>query len=415
MSKIITLDNGLRLVFEEIPYVQSVTAGIWVRAGCVDEDDSCRGISHFIEHMMFKGTSTRTARELASDFDALGAQTNAFTSKESTCYYVRSLSSNVDQTCDLLLDMIMDSQFEEKEMAREKQVVKEEIKMSEDSPDDYSHDLLYNVLFPGDPLSGSILGTPEDLDRISRQDILSYLEREYTLDNIVVSVSGNFDETQIRQQMESRLHGLTPSKPRKKVAGSAARPSFVTKTKDIEQSHICLGTRALNFDHEDTCAMAVLNNIMGGSMSSRLFQNIREEKGMAYTVYSYNSAHDQDGFYAISAGVAHDKIEDTVNAVREELEKLTRDGVTDRELAISKEQMKSSILFSMENTSSRMVSNGKFVLMRNRVRSLEEAIQEIDAVTQDDIRRMIALIGDLSTYSGSLVSRRDLDLGSLIG
>lgn len=414
MSEIRKLNCGLRVVLEQIPYVQSVTTGIWVKAGCVDEDDSCRGISHFIEHMMFKGTEKRSARQIASDADALGAQMNAFTSKESTCYYIKSLTSNVDKACEILIDMLTGSLFDPAEMKKEKQVVKEEIKMVEDTPEDDVQDMLYEVLFRGDPLSASILGTPESLDRITHDDIKSYIAREYTLDHIVVSVAGNFDAEQICSQFENSLSCMTATKAEKEHKPAIYVPSFRTKVKDIEQSHLCLGTRALSFGHEDVYALTILNNIMGGSMSSRLFQHIREEKGMAYTVYSYTSAYDRNGLYAISAGVAHDKVEDTVHAIREELEKLAANGVTDEELRISKEQTKGSYIFSLENTSSRMVSNGKYALNRNEIRTPEKVIAAIDAVDHDDIRRVADLITDIGSYSGTLVGKRELDLEALI-
>lgn len=414
MSKIRTLNCGLRIALEYIPYVQSATAGIWVKAGCVDEDDSCRGISHFIEHMMFKGTGSRSARQIASDIDSLGAQINAFTSKESTCYYVRALSSNLEKTCDILIDMMADSLFASEEMAKEKQVVKEEIKMVEDTPEDDVQDMLYEVLFKDEPLSNSILGTPASLDAISHDDIKAYIDREYTLDNIVVSVSGNFDENQVCEQFEHKLSFLRKSKPQKEQNSVLYVPSFKSKVKDIEQSHICLGVRALKFADKDSYTMTILNNIMGGSMSSRLFQNIREEKGMAYTVYSYTGSHDKSGFYAISAGVAHDKIEDTVAAVREELDNLAAKGVTSEELEISKQQTKGSFIFSLENTSNRMVVNGKYALFRNRQRSIEEVISAIDSICIDDIMRVAKLITDTSLYSGTIISRRDVDLAALM-
>ncbi len=414
MSEIRKLNCGLRVVLEEIPYLQSVTTGVWVKAGCVDEDDSCRGISHFIEHMMFKGTKKRTARRIASDADALGAQINAFTSKESTCYYIKSLTSNVDKACEIIIDMLTDSLFDPIEMEKEKKVVKEEIKMVEDTPEDDVQDMLYEVLFKDDPLSNSILGTPESLDKITHDDIKKYIAKEYTLDNIVVSVAGNFHADQICDQFEHSLSCMTASKAPKEQESAIYVPSFRTKVKDIEQSHICLGTRALSFGHEDMYALTILNNIMGGSMSSRLFQNIREEKGLAYTVYSYTSAYDKNGLYAISAGVAHDKVENTVYAIREELEKLAVGGVTEEELRISKEQTKGSYIFSLENTGSRMVSNGKYALNRNEVRLPEDVIKAIDAVDHDDIRRIAGLITDIGTYSGTLVGRRDVDLASLM-
>ncbi len=414
MVEKMVLKNGVRIVSEHLPHLRSCAIGIWVESGSRHEPEELCGISHFIEHMMFKGTAKRTARQIASDADALGAQINAFTSKESTCYYIKSLTSNVDKACEIIIDMLTGSLFDPEEMAKEKQVVKEEIKMVEDTPEDDVQDMLYEVLFKGDPLSNSILGTPESLDRITQDDIRNYIARDYTLDNIVVSVAGNFDVEQVCAQFENSLSCMTASKEEKKTESGIYLPSFRTKVKDIEQSHICLGTRALSFGHEDVYALTVLNNIMGGSMSSRLFQNIREEKGMAYTVYSYTSAYNKNGLYAINAGVAHDKIEDTVYAIREELEKLAADGVTDDELRISKEQTKGSYIFSLENTGSRMVSNGKHVINCNTVKNPEDVIRAVDSVTHDDIRRVASLITDIGTYSGSLVSKRDVDLAALL-
>ncbi len=414
MNKIVKLDCGLRLALEKIPYVQSATAGIWVKTGAVDEDETCRGISHFIEHMMFKGTEKRTAREIASDIDALGGQINAFTGKENTCYYVKMLSSNLEQGCEILVDMLTNSLFDPVEMKKEKQVVKEEIKMVEDTPDDAAQELMYESLFKGNELSNSILGTPESLDAITREDIKNYIRKEYTLDNIIVSVAGNFDEERLCSFFENSLSSLTPSKEEKLYKSPIYIPTFKTKTKDIEQSHICISTKALKFADKDSYVLSILNNIMGGSMSSRLFQNIREEKGLAYSVYSYTSSFNKNGFYAISAAVAHDKIEDTISAIREELDILATDGVSDQELEISKQQTKGALIFSMENTSNRMVSNGKFALFRNKLKKIDDVINTIDSINQDDIRRVTKLITDVSTYSGGLVSRRNVDLAALM-
>ncbi len=414
MAEIRKLKCGLRLALDRIDYVQSVTAGIWVKAGCVDEYDTHSGISHFIEHMMFKGTSSRSSRQIAVDTDALGAQTNAFTAKEYTCYYAKSLSSNLEKVCDILLDMITDSQFDPVEMEREKKVVMEEMKMVEDTPEDLVQDMIYEELFKGEPLSNSILGTPESLSDITHDDIVRYIKREYVLDHIVVSVSGNFDEERVCALFEERLSCFASSRNGRTLDSVIYVPSFRTRVKDIEQSHLVLGTRTMEYGHKDIYVMSLLNNIFGGSMSSRLFQNIREEKGLAYTVYSTSAYHDSTGFFTIIAGVAHDKVEETVEAVRYELEKLAAEGVTDEELAISKEQIKSSLIFGLENTSNRMVTNGKRVLLRNELKSAEEAIKEVDRVTQDDIARMIKLITDASLYSGALVSRRDVDLSALM-
>lgn len=414
MGKIVKLKCGLRLALEEIPYVESVTTGIWVKAGCVDERKKESGISHFIEHMMFKGTSSRSALQLAKDTDALGAQTNAFTAKENTCYYAKSLSSNVDKVADILLEMMTDSQFAPEEMEKEKKVVMEEMKMVQDNPEDAVQDLFYEQIFAGEPLERPILGTSESLSAITHDDIVNYINREYALDNIVVSVAGNFDEKQICEQFEERLSSFTAVKPVRDRVSSAYKPHFKTVVKDIEQSHLIIGCRSLKYADDDSFALTLLNNVMGGSMSSRLFQSVREQKGLAYTVYSFNQPHDTTGFYAISAGVAHDKVEDTIKAIREELEKLAKDGITDEELETSKQQIKSSYIFGLENTSSRMVANGKRALLRNSLLTQEEAIEKIDAVTMDDIKRVSRIITDINQYSGALIGRNDIDLQKLI-
>lgn len=415
MTEIRKLSCGLRMVLDRLPYVQSVTTGIWVKAGCVDEENQkLSGISHFIEHMMFKGTSKRSARDIAADADALGAQMNAFTSKESTCYYIKSFTSNVSEACEILIDILTDSLFDPAEMAKEKQVVKEEMKMVEDSPDEDVMDLMYEELFSDEPLARSILGTPESLDGITHDDIKAYIAKEYSLDNIVVSVAGNFDADSVCEQFENALSCMTPTKEVKAYEPVIYVPSFRTKVKDIEQSQICIAARTVEYGHDDISALQLVSNIMGGSMSSRLFQNIREEKGLAYTVYSTCAAHEKDGFYAICAGVAHDKIEDTVAAIIDELETLALHGVTDKELETAKAQVKGGLIFSQESTGSRMLSAGKRALLKNQVKSLEELVKSIDDVTKDDISRVAAMITDVSTYSGALISKRDVDLSSII-
>ena len=414
MLKIRKLDCGLRMVIDHIPEMQSVTVGIWVNAGCVDETPENSGISHFIEHMMFKGTKTRSARDIASELDALGAQSNAFTAKENTCYYIKSLSSNLDKACDVLIDMMTESVFDPVEMDKEKQVVKEEMKMVEDTPDDDVQDMLYEQLFKGEELSNSILGKPETLDSITHDDIVNYIASEYALDQTVVSVAGNFDEGKLCEQFENRLMSMSKIKNKRNHIITDYKPSFRTKVKDIEQSHICLGTRTMKFGNKDAYALSILNNIMGGSMSSRLFQNIREEKGLAYSVYSYTSFNDLTGFYGINAGISHDNIEATVEAIKEELIMLRKSGVTADEMETSRTQIKSNYIFSLENTGSRMVSNGRRVLLRNNVKTPKDIISEIDAVTMDDVSRVAALITDISTYSGTLIGRRDLEISELL-
>ncbi len=414
MIKNKTLDCGIRLVMEKIPYVQSVAIGIWAKAGSVDEDDENLGISHFIEHMLFKGTDRRSAKQIAEDIDKIGGQINAFTSKESTCYYVKSLSTNVEKAADVLVDMFMNSKFDEGEMEKEKRVVYEEIHMVEDSPEDDAHDTLYEVLFKGGPLSKPILGNKKTIKSFSQKTIRDYIEKEYTKDNIIIAVAGNFDENQICQFFMDKLKDLTSVKPEKIENALIYTPHFKVKIKDIEQSHICIGTKGLRLNDDLYFAMSLLNNIMGGSMSSRLFQNIREEKGMAYSVYSFASSYINDGFYGIYAGVSHDMVEKAVRAITDELNLLRTKGVTDEELSTAKEQLKGNHIFSLESVSGRMASLGRNKLLIGKNLTAQEITDKINGVTMDHVRTVAEKITAIDQYSGVLIGRQKKDIKKLL-
>ncbi|WP_130863630.1 M16 family metallopeptidase [Bacilliculturomica massiliensis] len=408
------LNCGIRMVMEEIPYVQSAAVGVWVRAGSVDETERISGISHFIEHMLFKGTDLRSARQIAEDVDKIGGNINAFTGKEATCYYIKTLGSNLEKACDILADMFLNSRFDPEEMQKEKSVILEEMKMIEDTPDEFAQDLLSENVYRGTPLERPIIGTRESLLGISRSDILDYRNREYTRDNIVVSLAGSFDPERMCEYFEGKLAGLAPDKEEKQETEHSFAPSRLVRIKDVEQAHICLGVRGVPMDHELYYALALLNNIMGGSMSSRLFQNIREQKGLAYSVYSSSSSYVKHGMYSIYAGVASNKTEDAVRGIAEELRRLAADGVTDEELDMAKEQIKSNYIFGQENVNSRMFSNGKNILLLGRVKPPEEVIANVDRVTMDEIGRAAELITDITKYCGVVVARDGLELDSIL-
>lgn len=405
-----TLSSGVTIVMEQISYVQSTAIGIWVRAGAVDEDQKYAGISHFIEHMMFKGTAHRSAREIASDIDRIGGQINAFTGKEATCYYVKSISSNYKKAADVICDMLESAALDRQEMNKERQVICEEIKMSLDTPDDLAHDTITSLVFKGTPLGKSIIGTPTSLKRISRSVMEEYLDSQYTRDSMVISVAGNFDADDVCAYFDQRLSVRRASKPALTASPATYVPSRRVITKDIEQSHICMAVRALKLGDPRYYAFAILNNIMGGSMSSRLFQNIREEKGLAYSVYSMTSAFSTDGYYNIYAGVSHDKVRDAISGIREELELLAEKGVTQEELDSSREQLKAAYIFGQENVAGRMFKNGKNTLLTGKVQTDEEVIEGFDAVDLAAIEDVSSLICDFSQYSAALVTRSRMDL-----
>ena len=414
MVKTVKLKCGTTLIMDKTDYVQSAALGIWVRTGAADENDSVSGVSHYIEHMMFKGTDNRTAKEIASDVDKIGGMFNAFTGKEATCYYIKTLSSNIYAGAEILLDMLTGSRFDQEEMDKERKVICEEIKMVKDSPDDDVYDTISELVASGNPLGRSILGTPESLAGIDRAKLTAYYSEKYARDSIVIAVAGNFDEERIAELFESRLTSLREKKVTQDFTLKPYRQSFDVKVRDIEQTHICLATPGISLADDKYYAFVLKNSIFGGSMSSRLFQNIREEKGLAYTVCSMNVFSSYTGFFSIYAGVAHDKAEATLDAVRHELEMLKKDGVTAEELYMAKEQVKSSYIFGLENINSRMFSIGKNKLLLDRVYSPEEVLSEFDKVTQDDIKQAAEMIGDYSSYCAASVTGTDFDLERLI-
>lgn len=414
MVTIKKLNCGTTVIMEKSERVQSAALGIWVRAGASDEWDEVSGVSHFIEHMMFKGTKNRTAKQIAEDVDKIGGVFNAFTGKEATCYYIKTLSSNICRGAEILLDMLTGSKFDQEEMDRERQVICEEIKMVKDTPDDDVYDTISELVAGGNPLGRSILGTPESLAGIDRSRLVDYRDQMYARDSIVVAVAGNFDEEAIEAIFEDRLTSLRDKKPKKEIQLKPYQQSFNVKVRDIEQTHICLATPGVALDDPRYYAFVLLNSIFGGSMSSRLFQNIREQKGLAYSVCSMNLFSSYWGFFSIYAGVSPEKAEEALDAIHYELDTLRESGVTEEELAMAKEQMKSSYIFGLESVNSRMFSIGKNKLLLDRVYAEEEVLSSFDRVTREDIREVAEMIGDYSSYCGAAVTGKDFDLERIV-
>lgn len=414
MVTIKKLNCGTTVIMEKSERVQSAALGIWVRAGASDEWDEVSGVSHFIEHMMFKGTKNRTAKQIAEDVDKIGGVFNAFTGKEATCYYIKTLSSNICKGAEILLDMLTGSKFDQEEMDRERQVICEEIKMVKDTPDDDVYDTISELVAGGNPLGRSILGTPESLAGIDRSRLVDYRDQMYARDSIVVAVAGNFDEEAIEAIFEDRLTSLRDKKPKREIQLKPYQQSFNVKVRDIEQTHICLATPGIALDDPRYYAFVLLNSIFGGSMSSRLFQNIREQKGLAYSVCSMNLFSSYWGFFSIYAGVSPEKAEEALDAIHYELDTLRESGVTEEELAMAKEQMKSSYIFGLESVNSRMFSIGKNKLLLDRVYAEEEVLSSFDRVTREDIREVAEMIGDYSSYCGAAVTGRDFDLERIV-
>lgn len=377
-------ENGLRIVTEKIPSVRSVALGIWVGTGSKFENETNNGISHFLEHMFFKGTTSRTAKEIAELFDEIGGNVNAFTSKEYTCYYARVLDQHAVIALDALTDMYFNSTFEKEELEKEKNVVIEEIGMYEDTPDDLVHDLIARASYPNHALGYSILGTEDVLRSLTRQDLLTYIENRYTPTNTVITVAGNFDDALI-EAIKQRFSQFS----RPAADFSVAKPEFLAHTiahhKSTEQAHLCMSLPGYHVGKENIYSLILLNNIIGGSMSSRLFQEVREERGLAYSVYSYHSAYKECGTFSIYSGTAPEHVGQVFDIVTHIIQDISVKGITEKELKKGKEQLKGSLMLSLESTNSRMNRLGKNELLLGRHLSLDEIIARIDQVTNDSI------------------------------
>ncbi|QKY69070.1 pitrilysin family protein [Lentibacillus sp. CBA3610] len=383
-----TSDNGLRIVLENIPAVRSVTIGIWVKTGSRNETEEINGISHFLEHMFFKGTSSRSPQDIAEAFDAIGGQVNAFTSKEYTCFYAKVMDTHKEKALEILADMFFNSSFDEEEMEREKKVVLEEIKMYEDTPDDIVHDILARASFGDHPLGNPILGTEKQLQSFTPDTLRGYINERYTPGNVVVSIAGNVDDTFI-QTVENYFNRFQADAGHIEVEKPAFLGKQIERHKDTEQAHLCLGYNGLPVDDENMFSLVIMNNVLGGSMSSRLFQEVREKQGLAYAVFSYHASFLDNGLLTIYAGTGNDQLPQLKDTINRTVDDLMQNGLTDKELINSKEQLKGNLMLSLESTSSRMSRNGRNELMLNKHRSLDEMIAEIDAVNHDKIQQVI--------------------------
>lgn len=387
------LKNGLRVALEEIPYVRSISFGIWVKNGSRNETAEENGASHFIEHMMFKGTTNRTAKDIAEEMDALGGQINAYTTKEYTCYHTRVLDKHFTAALDVLSDMFLHSKFDAKDMAKEKNVIGEEIFMYEDAPEELVHDALQEAIWQGSSLGMNILGTVETLQKIDRDALVSYYQRNYQIENTVLSLAGNFKIEEIMKELEVSFGSWENEVPfAPKDTKTKYIPSLVVRKKDVEQVHLCLAFPGLQRDHEKKYAMAVLNTIFGGGMSSRLFQRVREENGLTYSIYSYTSAYEDCGLFAVYASMNPNQVEEAVSLIFEEMKRLKTEEFSEKIVEITKEQIISNFIIGTESTANRMNAAGAVALLRNTLETTEEVIEKIQMVTVEDLMELVSLL-----------------------
>ena len=404
------LDNGLRLVTETMPHVRSVTIGVWLTRGSRHESDERGGIAHFVEHMLFKGTDTRTAEDIAQAIDSIGGQLDAFTAKEYASYYIKVLDEHVPLAVDLLADIVRRPAFAADEIEREKKVILEEIKMVEDTPDDLVHELFTQHFWEGHPLARPILGSRETVEALNRETILQYFGGAYVAPNMIVSAAGNLHHGRVRELVDAAFGDVSAVAQPLGQPAPRVSPQVVTRAKELEQSHLCLGTNSYPQNHDDRYVSYILNTVLGGSMSSRLFQNIREKRGLAYSVFSGLSAYRDAGNLTIYAGCANEAVAEVVDLCVEELRGMKRTPVPDAELRRAKDHLKGSLMLSLENTASRMSHLARQEIYFDRHFGLDETLAGVEAVGAADIQRVAADLFSNGSLAATVVGPTPPDL-----
>ena len=381
-----TLENGLHVVGERLPYLRSVSIGVWMRVGSMMETPAENGLSHFLEHMVFKGTEKRSTRDIAEEMDAVGGQMNAFTGKDCTCFYAKVIDEDLPLAVDILSDMTLHASLDEAEFKKERGVILEEISMEEDSPEDVVHELLSRIQFGNQAAGMPILGPAEQIAAYTRDDLANYRARHYHPENCVVALAGNYDPEQVLALIQQYFGEWKKSGQRQTVPPMQPIPGQkAAKEKDTEQLHICLGYPGTFLGSDELYPMSVMNNLLGGAMSSRLFQKIREEMGMAYSIYTYPSTYVGCGTFAVYAGVSPKNGHAVLDETLRQLDLLCRDGVTEKEFREAKNQLRGSYLLGLESPGSRMQSMGRGQLHLDRCMTPEETVAKIEAVTIESV------------------------------
>ena len=390
MFDVYTLNNGLRVVTEYIEHLNSISVGVMVQNGSRNESLEVNGISHFIEHMFFKGTDKRSAKKIVQDIENIGGQINAYTSKETTCYYIKALNTHLDLCLDVLSDMLLHSKFDEEEIEKEKGVVIEEINMSTDNPEDVLDDIHSKVIFNGDSLSYPILGTTDKIKSFNRSKIKDYIKKHYTPYNSVISICGKFDKLELRKMLEEYF-GSWDKEDRYEPTYKNVnlKTGSVYADKKIEQVHINLGLNGLPYADDKGYSLVMLNNIFGGGASSVLFQKVREELGLCYSIYSYTQPYLGVGTFNIYTGLSKQYADKALEVIDKELKKFADKGISDEKLNINKEKIKAGYILGLESTSSRMFANAKCLLLQNKIKTENDVINRINKIDNNDINYVL--------------------------
>jgi len=401
-----------------MPHVRSVSIGVWLARGSRHETEEQSGIAHFVEHMLFKGTGTRTAEDIAQTVDSIGGQMDAFTAKEYASYYFKVLDEHLPLAVEVLADIVMNPAFSADDIGREKKVVLEEIKMVEDTPDDLVHELFTENLWPGHPLGRPILGTKETVEALTQDGLRQYFGETYSAPNLIVAAVGNIEHERVRDLVQRAFDKLHSNSNPLTEAPPNVVPTTVIRNKELEQSHVCLGTGSYRQDHDERYSSYVLNTVLGGSMSSRLFQNVREKRGLAYAVFSGLSAYRDAGSITIYAGCANGAVGELIDVVIGELQRLKDEPLPESELRRAKDHLKGSLMLSLENTASRMSHLARQEIYFERHFGLDETLAGVERVTAADVTRVASdlfangsLAATIVGPSPREVTRAQLDLG----
>ncbi len=405
-----TLQNGIRIVGQGIEGFRSVSVGIWAHTGSANENhENERGITHFIEHMLFKGTKSRTAEQIAQEFDSMGGMLNAFTSKECTCYHARVAQDKLAEAFDILSDIVMNASLDTGEMEKEKGVVIEEINMSEDTPEDLVHDLLSTAFFNEHPLALPILGNKESVSGFTRQGLVDYMRRRYNPSTLVVSAAGGLDFDLLCDLVDKTLGQIIPDQNEVELypVFEPSKGKLIMREKPVEQAHLCLAMPGYAMGDERIFPLTVLNNIFGGSMSSRLFQLIREQRGLAYDIYSHPATYRNCGGFSVYTGVNSQYAAEVLELIFEEMRKIVKAGVTKEEFDRAREQLKGNYILGLESASSRMNAIGKSMALLNTITTAEENIEKIERVSIDDVQAVLPFVFNREKVSVSAAGKID--------
>lgn len=404
-----TLDSGVTVVTEQMSEVRSATVGFWFDVGSRDEPESLAGTSHFLEHLLFKGTPKRSAKDIADAFDAVGGDVNAFTGKEYTCYYARVLDDDLPMALDVLSDMIGNSSIDISEFESERKVILEEIAMHEDAPDELVHDLFYRYALRGHPLGRPVLGFNDSIGGVTRDQVADYWSDRYVPSNLVVAAAGSIDHDSMVAHVQALFGESSGHRTLRPGPGPSPATGVDVYRRPTEQAHIVIGTEGMHRSHEDRHAFTVLDTVLGGGMSSRLFQEVREKRGLAYSVYSYRSLFADTGTHVVYAGTTPQNAQTVIDIVLGEIGSILQDGISESELERAKGHIKGSLVISGEDPGSRMNRIGRQQLTNGEIFSIDEMIERFEAITMEDVRRVARSIFGPNRFAVTVVGPFDQD------